>query len=830
VLNKNKKLILKFSDVTKKDLLLVGGKNASLGEMIRYLGRKGVRIPDGFIVTSSAYKYFIQYNNLEAKIRSLVKSINIKDINDLKRKGKKLRSLILNASFPSDLKQKIEKEYEKLEKKYERNIAVAARSSATAEDLPTASFAGQHDTFLNLKGKEKILEGVKRCFASLFTDRAISYREDQGFDHMKVFLSVGIQIMVRSNKASSGVIFTLDTETGFPNIILINASWGLGEYIVKGVVNPDQFIVFKPTLLKGFYPIIDKKLGIKNKKLIYSDNLNKPTKNKITNKYERQSFCLRDQEIITLSKWAILIEKHYKHPQDVEWAKDGVTGELFIIQSRPETVRFYEKKNILEKYRLLQKGKIITTGFAIGSKIGQGEANVILDAKDIKKFKKGQILVTSATDPDWEPIMKIAKAIVTDRGGRTSHAAIVSRELGIPAVVGTEDATLKIKSKDKITVSSAEGEIGKIYQGILKFKVERIDVKRLKKPSKVKIMMNIGDPDQAFSHSFIPNDGVGLAREEFIVTNFIRIHPLALVDYNNIKRTIKQESKKAIKQENLPACPSGRRAGRQGKKAKRREIEKIVKEIDKITKGYKNKKEFFIDKLAFGIAKIAAAFYPKEVIVRTSDFKTNEYRGLIGGELYEEKEDNPMLGFRGTSRYLDKEFRKAFNLECEALKRVREQMGFYNVKIMFPFVRTVQEGEGVIEIMRKQGLGRGKRGLEIYMMCEIPSNILLGEEFAKIFDGFSIGSNDLTQLILGLDRDNSKVTKIADERNKAVLKAISNIIKIAKRHKKKIGICGQAPSDFPKFAQFLVKEGIDSISLNPDSVIMIMLYLTSKQF
>ncbi len=794
MLNKNKKLVLDFRSVVKKDIALVGGKNASLGEMIHFLSKKGVNVPDGFVVTSFAYRGFIEHNKIEGKIESIVKSIDTHDMKDLTMKGLKLRNLILNSSFPPELEKEIRRVYKILEKKYGRGISVAARSSATAEDLPTASFAGQHDTFLNLRGEEMILEGIKKCFASLFTNRAISYREDKGFDHMKVYLSVGVQIMVRSNKASSGVIFTIDTETGFDNAILINGSWGLGEYIVKGIVTPDQFTVFKPTLEKSFFPIIDKKLGVKNKKLIYSNNLKKPTKNKITTQIERESFCLKDSEVIKLSKWAITIEKHYKKPQDIEWAKDGVSGELFIIQSRPETVESQENKNVLEEYGLLEKGRIITTGFAIGSKIGQGVANVIHDARDISKFKKGQVLVTSITDPDWEPIMKIASGIVTDKGGRTSHAAIVSRELGIPAVVGTANATKLIKNGDKITISSAEGEIGKIYKGLLKYNISNINIKKIKKP-KTKIMMNVGDPDQAFAFSKIPNNGVGLAREEFIVTNFIKIHPLALINYQKIK------------------------------KSKNR---KIKKQIEEITKGYGDKKNFFVEKLAFGIAKIAAAFYPKDVIFRTSDFKTNEYRGLIGGELYEDEEENPMLGFRGASRYYDSKFRPAFDLECRAFKKVREEMGLTNIKIMFPFVRTVKEGKKAIKILEENGLRQGGKGLEIYVMCELPSNIFLVEEFSRIFDGFSIGSNDLTQLILGLDRDNGKIASISDERDEAVRKAISRVIKIARKYKRKIGICGQAPSDFPEFADFLIKEGINSISLNPDSIIRTILYLSKN--
>ena len=787
-MKKTKKYILWFSQISNNDVALVGGKNASLGEMYSELTSKGVLVPNGFAITSEAYKYFIAKNNLEDKIRYYLKGLKVTKVEDLTRRAAVIRRLITNAPMPVDLELKILNAYHK----FGRAKDVAVRSSATAEDLPDASFAGQQETFLNVVGREELIKSVKKCFASLFTARAIAYRVEKGFDHFKVFLSVGVQKMVRSDLASSGIMFSIDTETGFQNVVLINSIYGLGENIVQGKVNPDEFYVFKPTLRQGKNAIISKTLGDKRIKLIYKGNdvVNVPVEKKDQNK-----FSLNDKEITKLAKWAIIIEDHYKKPMDMEWAKDGKDGKLYIVQARPETVHSQRDYNVLEEYILttnkkqLTKNKILCTGKAVGSKIGYGKANVILDIKDIKKFRPGEVLVTDMTDPDWVPVMKIASAIVTDLGGRTAHAAIVSRELGIPCVVGTGNATAKIKSGENVTVSCAEGEVGKVYQGLVSYKIKKTNLKKLPKP-KVKIMLNIGEPERAFEFSFIPNDGVGLAREEFIVNNYIKVHPLALLNYDRLKS-------KALKNQ-----------------------------IDKITKEYECKADFYIGELAEGIARIAAAFYPKDVVVRLSDFKSNEYANLIGGKEFEPKEENPMLGWRGASRYYDPRFVEVFKLECQALKKVRDKMGLTNVKIMIPFVRTTEEAKKVIDILASQGLKRGKNGLELYMMVEIPSNIILGEEFAKLFDGFSIGSNDLTQLTLGLDRDSGIVSHVANEKNEAVKKSISQIIQIAKRTKTKIGICGQAPSDFPDFAKFLAKEGIDSISLNPDAIIKTMRQLS----
>jgi len=792
---KKRKFILWFKNTSIKDIPLVGGKNASLGEMYVNLSKKGVSITNGFSVTAYAYFYFLEKAGIKKKIKEILKGLNVGDLKDLSRRGSLIRQTILRSKLPKELEDEIVKNYKILEKQYGANTDVAVRSSATAEDLPDASFAGQQETFLDVRGSEQLLVACKKCFASLFTNRAISYRQDKKFDHFSIGLSIGIQKMVRADKGCSGVTFSIDTETGFKNVVLINGSWGLGENIVQGNVTPDEFYVFKETLGKKnkagreYAPIISKKLGSKLIKMIYdTENKVRPVKNIPTTIAERKSFVINNREILQLAKWTVIIEKHYSEkagyfkPMDIEWAKDGNTGKLYIVQARPETVMSQKNFNVLEEYQLVSSGKIIVTGSPVGARIGQGKANVILNVKDIDKFKKGEVLVTDMTDPDWEPIMKIASAIVTDRGGRTCHAAIVSRELGIPCLVGTERGSRMIKTGQEITVSCAEGEIGKVYQGLLKFKVKTTNLKNIKRP-KTKIMINIGEPDLAFSMSFIPNDGVGLAREEFIVNHFIKIHPLALVNFGRIKD-------KGLKNK-----------------------------IEKLTSAYKDKKQFFIDKLAYGIAMIAAAFYPKDAIVRFSDFKTNEYANLVGGSIYEPKEDNPMIGWRGASRYYDDKYKAAFKLECLALKKVREEMGLNNVKVMIPFCRTISEGKKVIKVMEEFGLKRGVNNLEVYVMCEIPSNVILAEEFCKIFDGFSIGSNDLTQLALGVDRDSQLVSHIYNERDQAVKTLVSQVIKIAKKNKRKIGICGQAPSDFPDFAQFLVKEGIDSISLNPDTVI-----------
>jgi pyruvate,water dikinase len=707
--------------------------------------------------------------------------------------------------MPKELEEEIRKAYRILEDEYGKNLDVAVRSSATAEDLPDASFAGQQETYLNVRGEDAVVEHVKKCFASLFTDRAISYREDKGFDHFNVYLSVAVQKMVRSDSACSGVMFTLDTESGFRDVVYITGSWGLGEYVVQGKVNPDEFYVFKPTLKLGYKPIVSKRLGSKDVKLVYGSNPRKPLKEVKTTYDERKRFVLDDEEILTLARWALIIEEHYGRPMDIEWAKDGDgktvgTGKLYIVQARPETVHAIKEQKFYEIYKLKGEGKVICTGKAVGSKIGQGKARVILDVSRIAEFQEGEVLVTTMTDPDWEPIMKKASAIVTDKGGRTCHAAIVSRELGIPCIVGTEVATKKITTGQEITVDCSQGEEGRVLEGIVPFEVERIDLEHLPK-TKTQIMMNVGIPEQAFAQAQIPNDGVGLARLEFIIGSHIGIHPLALVYFDELKEKAKTDKR----------------------------IAKVVKIIEDRTYGYENKAEFFVDKLAQGIATIACAFYPKDVIVRLSDFKSNEYANLIGGFLFEPVEHNPMIGWRGASRYYDPKFEPAFALECKALKKARDEMGLTNIKVMIPFCRTPEEGKKVISIMEKYGLKQGENGLEVYVMCEIPSNVVLAEEFAKVFDGFSIGSNDLTQLTLGLDRDSELVSHLYDERNPAVKKLIKEVIQTAKRMNRKIGICGQAPSDFPDFAEFLVECGIDSISLTPDTVVKTRLIVAEKE-
>ena len=667
-------------------------------------------------------------------------------------------------------------------------IDVAVRSSATAEDLPDASFAGQQETYLNVQGEAALLESCKRCFASLFTDRAISYRQDKGFDHLKVGLSIGIQRMVRSDLAASGVMFSIDTETGFPDVVLINAAYGLGENVVQGSVNPDEYYVFKPTLKRGYRPILQKIVGSKEFKLIYDIGGGKMVKNVPVGADDRSRFAIDDEEILTLGRWACLIEDHYSRkrscytPMDMEWAKDGRTGELYIVQARPETVHSQKSFDTLEVYRLNEKGPVLARGRSVGEKVARGPVRVVRSAANLDEIQEGDVLVTVKTDPDWEPTMKKAAAIVTDRGGRTCHAAIVSRELGLPAIVGTENSTEKLKDGQVVTVSCAEGEIGFVYEGSLKFDIEHVNLHALPRPG-TKVMMNVANPQEAFRLSSIPNDGIGLAREEFIITTYIKIHPMALIDFERLE-------------------DRGVRA-----------------EIERLTAGYADKSQFFIDKLAQGVAMIGAAFYPKDVIVRLSDFKTNEYANLIGGKPYEPVEENPMIGFRGASRYYDPRYRAGFALECRAMKKVRDEMGLDNVKLMIPFCRTVEEGRRVLAEMEKHGLKRGVNQLEVYVMCEIPSNVILANEFAEIFDGFSIGSNDLTQLVLGVDRDSEIVAHVFDERNPAVKSMIASVIRAAKAKGRKIGICGQAPSDYPEFAEFLVQQGIDSISLNPDAVL-----------
>lgn len=770
------KYIKFFKELEIKDVPQVGGKNASLGEMYKHLSPKGINLPNGAATTSEAYYNFIDQAGIKPQIERLLSGLDVKNVRDLKKRGAEIRSVILKSKFPAEFEDEIVKAYRQLSHECgQENVVVAIRSSATAEDLPNASFAGQQETYLNIKGEKKVLEATKNCIASLFTDRAIVYRVENGFDHLKVALSVGIQQMVAVRSKCAGVMFTIDTESGFKNAVVISSIYGLGENIVQGRVSPDEFTVFKPTLA-----IIKRKIGTKKEKMIPVSGSR--VKNiKVPVEYQ-QKYSITDEQVTTLAKWAIEIEKHYKKPMDIEWALDQDDGKLYIVQARPETVQSRHDYNVIEEYQLTAAGRILTKGTNVGNKIGAGKTSKIFSIKDIDLFEDGDVLVTDMTDPDWVPIMKRASAIVTNKGGRTCHAAIVSRELGIPCVVGTGDATQKIANKQKITVSCAEGDEGIVYDGILNYKVNKTDIKNLKRP-KTKIMMNIGSPDHAFQYSMIPNDGVGLAREEFIIDSHIKIHPLALLHLDQV------------------------------------EDHKIANSIKELTRGYHNKAEYFIDKLAEGIATIGAAFYPNDVIVRFSDFKSNEYANLIGGKQFEPQENNPMIGWRGASRYYSEQYRKAFELECLAFKKVRDEMGITNVKAMVPFCRDLNEARKVLDIMESKGLKRGKNGFEVYVMIEIPSNVILAEQFADLFDGFSIGSNDLTQLTLGVDRDNHTVAHVYDENNEAVEQLIRTVIKVAKKKKVKIGLCGQAPSDYPQFAKFLVEEGIDSMSLAPDTII-----------
>jgi len=777
-----------FEDIGIEDVPIVGGKNASLGEMYRELASKGVAVPNGFATTAQAYREFLREAGLEATIVEVLKDLDAQDLENLRRRGSRLRQAVLAATVPPALEEAIIEAYRRLSEGAPEPVDVAVRSSATAEDLPDASFAGQQETYLNVQGPRALLDTCKRCFASLFTDRAIAYRVEKGFDHHKVALSVGVQRMVRSDLAAAGVMFSIDTETGFEQAVLINASYGLGENVVQGSVNPDEFYVFKPTLKEGYRPILSKRLGSKEFKLVYDVGGSKMVKNVPVSPDDRARFAITDDEILTLARWACVIEDHYRvkrgvaSPMDMEWAKDGRTGELFIVQARPETVHSQRDIEVVETYRLSERSRVLVSGRSVGGKIGQGTVRVLKSVQQIEQFRDGDILVTDKTDPDWVPVMKRAAAIVTNRGGRTCHAAIVSRELGLPAIVGAETATDRLKDGQVVTVSCAEGETGFVYEGRLPVEIDRVSVKDLRRP-KTAIMMNVANPEEAFRLSFLPNDGVGLAREEFIIANAIKAHPLALLGYERLEDPV------------------------------------IKADIDRLTVGYPDKAQFFIDKLAQGVGMIAAAFHPKDVIVRLSDFKSNEYANLIGGRQFEPVEENPMLGFRGASRYYDPRYREGFALECRALRMVRDEMGLTNVKVMIPFCRTVEEGRRVLDEMAAHGLRRGERGLEVYLMCEIPSNVLLAEEFAEVFDGFSIGSNDLTQLTLGVDRDSDLVAPLFDERNPAVKRMISMAIQAAKATGRKIGICGQAPSDYPEFVQFLIDQGIDSISLNPDTVI-----------
>lgn len=777
-----------FEEIGIEDVPVVGGKNASLGEMYRELASKGVNVPNGFAVTAQAYREFLREAGLEGIIADALKDLDVRDLENLRRRGSRIRQAMLAATLPPALERAILDAYTRLGEGASEPVDVAVRSSATAEDLPDASFAGQQETYLNVQGPLALLDACKRCCASLFTDRAIAYRVEKGFDHGKIALSVGVQRMVRSDLAAAGVMFSIDTETGFAHAVLINASYGLGETVVQGSVNPDEFYVFKPTLLQGYRPILHKRLGGKEFKLIYDVGGSKMVKNVPVPPDDRARFAITDEEILTLARWACVIEDHYRgkrgvaSPMDMEWAKDGRTGELFIVQARPETVQSQRDLDVIETYRLTERSRVLVRGRSVGGKIGQGTVRVIKSIQQIHEFREGDILVTDKTDPDWVPIMKRAAAIVTNRGGRTCHAAIVSRELGLPAIVGAETATDRLKDGQVVTVSCAEGETGFVYEGRLPIEIERVLVKELRRP-KTAIMMNVANPEEAFRLSFLPNDGVGLAREEFIIANAIKAHPLALLDYERLDDSA------------------------------------VRTEIDRLTAGYADKAQFFVDKLAQGVGMIAAAFYPKNVIVRLSDFKSNEYANLIGGRRYEPVEENPMLGFRGASRYYDPRYREGFALECRALRSVREEMGLTNVQVMIPFCRTVEEGRRVVAEMARHGLRRGERGLEVYLMCEIPSNVILAEEFAEICDGFSIGSNDLTQLILGVDRDSDLVAPLFDERNPAVTRMIATVIQAAQAKGRKIGICGQAPSDYPEFVRFLIERGIDSISLNPDAVL-----------
>ncbi len=770
------KYIKFFEEISLPDIPQVGGKNASLGEMYHNLAPKGINLPNGFGTTADAYYYFLDSADIRGKISEVLEGLDVQDVDDLRVRGAKIRKIIMHANMPADFEDEVRQGYKQLSEICGHdNLVVAVRSSATAEDLPDASFAGQQETYLNISGEDHVLHSTKKCIASLFTDRAIAYRVENGFDHMKVALSVGIQQMVAVRSKAAGIMFTIDTESGFRNAVVISSIYGIGENIVQGRVSPDEFTVFKPTMA-----ILKKKIGTKKEKMIPAAD--SKTKNIAVSHADQERYSITDEQVLTLAQWGMEIEKHYGKPMDIEWALDEDDDKLYIVQARSETVESRKDVNVIEEYVLKDHGEPLATGSSVGSKIGAGKSSKILSLKDIASFKKGDVLVTTMTDPDWVPIMKRASAIVTDKGGRTCHAAIVSRELGIPCVVGTGDATHKIANGKRITVSCAEGDEGYVYEGELDFEVHTTDVTDLQRPN-TKIMMNIGSPDHAFHYSMIPNDGVGLAREEFIIDSHIKIHPLALLRFDELKD---------------------------------RHAKTVIKDL---TKGYEDKSQYFIDKLAEGIAIIGAAFSPNDVIIRFSDFKSNEYANLIGGEQFEPEENNPMIGWRGASRYYSDDYREAFVLECRAMKKVRDEMGITNVKAMVPFCRDLTEAHKVLEIMGQNGLKRGENGFEAYVMIEIPSNVILAEQFADLFDGFSIGSNDLTQLTLGVDRDNHTVAHIYDENNEAVKQLIRQVIKVAKEKNTKIGLCGQAPSDYPEFAKFLVEEGIDSISLAPDTVV-----------
>ena len=779
-----------FSELTIDDIPLVGGKNASLGEMYRELMSEGIKVPNGFAITARAYHYLLEQDGAGVALREAIDGLNPADVEDLARRGVQARSIIYGVPLPEDLREQMLEAYRSLREEYGEQLSLAIRSSATAEDLPAASFAGQQDTYLNIKGEAEYLDACKRCFASLFTDRAIHYRIDQGFDHFDVGLSVGVMKMVRSDLAASGVMFSLDTETGFRDAVFITGAYGLGENVVQGAVDPDEFYVHKPTFEKGYRAVLRRTLGSKKIKMIYSGGRTRePIRNVPTSAEERSRFCINDEDVLKLTDAAIKIENHYSNkagyrkPMDMEWAKDGLDGELYLVQARPETVASQKTGALLKEYRLTGKpGGILTKGRSVGTRIASGRARVVTNLKNLSEFQEGEILVSDTTTPDWEPVMKIAAAIVTNRGGRTCHAAIISRELGKPAVVGAENATSAIKTGDVVTVSCAQGDVGRVYAGEISYDVIETNLEEMPRPV-TKVMINLGNPELAFKTSFLPNDGVGLARMEFIINEYIKVHPMALLHPEKVEE-----------------------------EAERAEVAKLVGQYDSPPK-------FFIERLSEGVGTIAAAFYPKPVVVRMSDFKTNEYASLLGGRSFEAKEENPMIGFRGASRYTHPAYAEGFVLECAAMKRVRDEMGLTNVKLMIPFCRRVEEGKKVLDMMAEHGLKRGENGLEIYVMCEIPNNVILIDQFAKLFDGFSIGSNDLTQLTLGVDRDSAIVAFDFDERDPGVKEMIRLAVEGAKRNQRHSGICGQAPSDYPEMAEFLVEIGIDSMSLIPDTVI-----------
>jgi len=789
------KYIRFFKDLGMNDVPLVGGKTASIGEMYRQLVPQGVKVPNGFGITAEAYRYILDKANAWDALHKALDGIDANNMADLANRGRQARAIVYGATIPNDLRQEILGAYEALQDEYGHDLSLAVRSSATAEDLPNVSFAGQHESYLNIYGDELLIDSCKRCFASLFTDRAIHYRIDQGFDHFKVYLSIAVMKMVRSDMASSGVIFSLDTESGFRDVVFITGAYGLGENVVQGAVDPDEFYVFKPTLEQGYRKILRRVLGNKEIKMVYREGgTREATRNIPTPQTDREHFCISDEEVLSLADYALKVEKHYSQkaghplPMDMEWAKDGKDRQLYMVQARPETVISQRQINMLEEFVLQGTGKVLATGHSVGEKIASGTAHNILDTDHLSEFKAGEVLVADTTSPDWEPVMKTAAAIVTNRGGRTCHAAIVSRELGIPAVVGAENATINIPGGEMVTVSCAEGDAGKVYEGEIPFIVNKTDLSALKQPS-TKIMINLGNPELAFKTSFIPNDGIGLARMEFIISEYIKIHPMALVHPERVTDT------------------------------------KERKAIDRITQGYEEPTAFFIERLSEGVATIAAAFYPKPVVVRMSDFKSNEYASLLGGKFFEQSENNPMLGFRGASRYTHPAYVEGFALECAAMKRVRDEMGLANVKLMIPFCRRIEEAKKVIRKMAKFGLKRGENDLEIYVMCEIPNNVIQIDAFAKYFDGFSIGSNDLAQLVLGVDRDSAIVAFDYDERDAGVRQMISLAVEGCKRNKRHSGLCGQAPSDYPEMAEYLVQIGIDSMSINPDTILKTTLHV-----